>query len=141
MEDEGEHAAFVQAWMDRVAKGLPADQLIQTFERGFAALWGRANQTLGDVTLNAILDRVFVNAAEQFPFLAALETSTTGVRCERLAERAHSFNDDQLAEGLRFMLAEFLTVLGNLTAEILTPALHSELAKVGPARGGQETDP
>jgi hypothetical protein len=28
-------------------------------------------------------------------------------------------------------MTEFLTVLGNLTAEILTPALHSELSKVG----------
>jgi len=31
---------------------------------------------------------------------------------------------------------EFLTVLGNLTAEILTPALHSELLKLAPGEGG-----
>jgi hypothetical protein len=27
------------------------------------------------------------------------------------------------------LLVDFLTVLGNLTAEILTPALHAELSK------------
>ena len=30
---------------------------------------------------------------------------------------------------MRFVLVEFLTVLGNLTAEILSPALHAELAR------------
>ncbi len=37
---------------------------------------------------------------------------------------------------------EFLTVLGNLTDEILTPALHAELSKVAleePGRTGKET--
>jgi len=30
------------------------------------------------------------------------------------------------------VLVEFLTVLGNLTAEILTPELHAELVKITP---------
>ena len=39
-------------------------------------------------------------------------------------------HDSELVEGIRFVLVEFLTVLGNLTAEILTPELHSELSNV-----------
>jgi hypothetical protein len=42
------------------------------------------------------------------------------------------------------VLVEFLTVLGHLTDEILTPALHAELARValeGPgAVGGNDDD-
>jgi hypothetical protein len=36
----------------------------------------------------------------------------------------------ELRRGIRFVLTEFLTVLGNLTAEILTPELHAALSNV-----------
>jgi hypothetical protein len=35
-----------------------------------------------------------------------------------------------LREAIQFVLVELLTVVGNLTAEILTPALHSELSNI-----------
>ncbi len=54
----------------------------------------------------------------------------------------------QLRAAVRFVLVEFLSVLGVLTAEILTPALHAELARLAdkPARaaadaGGQTQQP
>jgi hypothetical protein len=31
---------------------------------------------------------------------------------------------------MRFVLVEFLTVIGNLTAEILSPELHADLGRV-----------
>ena len=40
---------------------------------------------------------------------------------------------------MRFLLVEFLTVLGNLTADILTPALHSELTAVTVRPGASKT--
>jgi hypothetical protein len=134
--DAHEHGACVNAWMERATSGLPPEKLLQAFEQGFAALWGRANRTLADVTLMAILDRVLYISAEQYPFLAALKVESNGIRCQELQVRAESLERDQLAEGIRFVLVEFLTVLGNLTAEILTPALHSELLRVAPGEGG-----
>jgi hypothetical protein len=136
MVDAHEHGACVASWMEQATNGLPPGRLIQAFERGFAALWGRANRTLADVTLMAILDRVLYVAAEQYPFLSALKVEADGLRCQDLQARADSLVLDQLAQGIRFVLVEFLTVLGNLTAEILTPALHSELLKVAPSKGG-----
>jgi hypothetical protein len=102
---------------------------------------GRAGVPLGDVTLMAILDRVLHNAAERFPLLSPLEMDETGVRSDKLRERVDSLPRDQLQEGIRFILTEFLTVLGNLTAEVLTPALHSELSKIasGAAVPGEAT--
>jgi hypothetical protein len=49
-------------------------------------------------------------------------------------------------EGIRFVLVEFLTVLGNLTAGILTAELHAELSHVEPtnavpATKGREVTP
>jgi PAS domain S-box-containing protein len=129
MIDENDHIASVNAWMDRVATGLPPKRLFAAFERDFAALWLRAYQTLGDVTLPAIVDRVLNIAAEQFPMLSALRVEVTGLRGEGLRARAASLPNDQLASAVRFVLLEFLTVVGDLTAEILTPALHAELAR------------
>jgi hypothetical protein len=133
VDKSNDHGTCVDAWMDRAARNLPPERLIQLFEQGFAALWGRAQVTLGAVTLTAIVDRVLYTAAEQFPFLSSLKIEGTGIRYQELKERAGSLPQVSLAEGIRFVLVEFLTVLGKLTAEILTPALHSELSKVAPA--------
>lgn len=135
MTNESDHAARVHAWMESVAKDLPPERLVQVFEQGFAALWRRAHRTLGDITLNAIGDRVLLTAAERFPFLSSLQVESAGLRCQELQGYAGGLSRDWLLEGLRFVLVEFLSVLGNLTAEILTPALHAELSKVGAEEG------
>ena len=48
-----------------------------------------------------------------------------------------------IVAAIRFVLVEFLTVLGNLTAQILTSALHAELSKGHPLAGdtGNTEDP
>jgi len=135
MVDAHEHGACVNAWMERAAKSLPPERLLQAFEQGFSALWGRANRTLGDVTLMAIVDRVLYVATEKYPFLAALQVETTGLRCEEIRKHVRSVPHDELEKAVRFVLIEFLTVLGSLTAEILTPALHSELLKMTSEQG------
>jgi hypothetical protein len=137
MLEANDHSACVDAWMERAAEGLPAARLVQLFERAFDALWRRAHVTLGEVTLGAIVDRVLYSASERHPILATLRLESTGLRCEELAEHAHGLPRAELAEGLRFVLTEFLTVLGNLTAEILTPALHAELSKVAEEDGAE----
>jgi hypothetical protein len=128
--DGNDHRARVDAWMERAAKEAPPGGLFDAFESAFGAMWRRARVTLGDVTLMAILDRVLYTAAERFPLLSPLEMDATGLRSDKFRQRADSLHRDQLGEGIRFILTEFLTVLGNLTAEVLTPALHAELAKV-----------
>ncbi len=130
MFDENDHGACVNAWMERVARGLPPERLIQAFEHAFSVLWSRAYRTLGDVTLTAIVDRVLYQASEEYPILSALKIEAKGLRWE-LHEYAGRMHPEQLSDGLRFVMVEFLTVLGNLTAEILTEPLHAELASVG----------
>ncbi|WP_437718475.1 hypothetical protein WMF45_19820 [Sorangium sp. So ce448] len=136
MRDANEHSACVDAWMDRAARGAPPDRLIQLFERAFNALWWRAHVTLGEVTLGAIVDRVLYYASERSPVLSSLRMESAGIWCVELQERAGGVRRDQIEEGLRFILVEFLTVLGNLTAEILTPALHAELSRVAQEEAG-----
>lgn len=128
--DPSDHGAHVDAWMAQASEGLSREQLVVVFGQGFSALWRRAHQTLGEVTLTAIADRVLYNATEKYPVLSGLALEGAGLRCEELRDRAASLPAEELTAGLRFVLVEFLTVLGNLTAEILTPVLHAELAGI-----------
>jgi len=123
-----EHQIAVTAWLQRVAQGRSVESLIQAFEDTFAALWKRSHLTLGEVTLMAIAERVIHTATEQYPLLASLEIGGSGLTCQGLRSQV-GLPHDQVSAALRFVLVEFLTVLGNLTAQILTPALHAELSK------------
>ena len=71
--DEANHAAYVAAWWTEAARGLPPALLISLFERATSALWRRAEVTLGEVTLTAIVDRVLYTASETYPFLSDVE--------------------------------------------------------------------
>lgn len=135
-----DHRACVDAMMERAGHQLPADRLIRLFQAAFDAVWQRALVTLGTVTLTAIVDRVLYNALERHPVLAALELGGDGIDCGALARRRDGLARQPLADGLREVLVEVLAVIGSLTAEILTPALHAALAAVPDAGGISEPD-
>jgi hypothetical protein len=133
MEDF-DHRLCVNTWIERVVDKASGPQVIDAFESATAALWQRAHLTLGEVTLAAIVKRVLCSAESQFPFLSALKLDETKINCEQLRVTGPSLGLDQLVDGIRFVLVELLTVVGNLTADILTPALHGELCNASPER-------
>ena len=130
MADGRDHTNHVNTWMAQAANGLSSEQMLQLFERAVGALWNRAYLTLGEITLTAIMDRVLYSAAEKFPPFESLKVEPTGIDYRKLHERREVLNERELAEGIRFVIAEFIVVIGSLTAEILTPALHAQLSKV-----------
>lgn len=115
--------------MAGAAKDATSRDLLALFERAISAIWQRAQVTLGDVTLAAIVDRVLYTAAARFLAFEALTVETSGVRFDELTG-VDDLGADELAQAIRFTMIELLTVLGHLTAEILTPALHAELSRV-----------
>jgi hypothetical protein len=106
-----DHDAFVAAWIERATAGRSSHQLVELLELALNALHKSARKMLGEVTLAAIIDRVLYNAAERL-------------------EQSRPPDEAATRDGLRFVIIELLTVLGNLTAEILTPALHKELSQL-----------
>jgi hypothetical protein len=129
--ERGRHSACVDAWLERSGRDLSPEALVRLFEAALGALWARTKTTLGEVTLTAIAERVLHSASETFPLFSSLEVDPArGIRCGDLRERLSSVPDAELVAGIRFVLVEFLTMLGHLTAEILTPELHSELSSV-----------
>ena len=138
MPDAYDHSNYVNTWMKQAAKGLSPEQLLELFEQAMSALWCRAHLTLGDATLTAIMDRVLLNASETFPPFESLEIEANGMDCRKLRQRPDVFDKlGKLEEAIRFVVVEFLVVIGNLTGELLTPALHSELSKIGTRREGK----
>jgi hypothetical protein len=129
MREPSEHTAYVDTWLDRFPKALTPEQLVSAFEQGFTALSQRAQRTLGDVTVSAIAERVLHDVSAQFPLLAALKVEAgVGVQFGELRHRVQPEDAEQIREGMRLTLIQFLAVMGNLTADILTPALHVELS-------------
>jgi hypothetical protein len=122
---KSEHEVCVETWIEEQAQGLTAAQLAALFERAIRVLWQRTERTLGDVTLRAIADRVLHAAPAGTPAHTQLRLEPEGVGLT-----GNVGTPEELTEVMRFFLVEFLTVLGNLTADILTPALHRELQGV-----------
>lgn len=131
MTDRARHAACVDAWLEGSGKDLSSEVLLRLFEAALSALWGRTATTLGEVTLTAIADRVLNNASERFPLFSSLKVEPAGgIPFRELRKAIRSAHDAELVDGIRFVLVDFLTVLGSLTAQILTPELHAELSNV-----------
>jgi hypothetical protein len=134
MVDERDHMKCVSAWLETAACAGPPERLAQLFEEAFGVLWQRAHLTLGGITLTAIVDRVLYSASEQYPVLSSLRVEPTGLQFQEFREHASKERADHLIEAIRFGLTEFLTVLGDLTGDILTPVLHAQLLKVAPKK-------
>ena len=118
------HTAVVEAWV--VALGeRPAGAVLHALERSVAAVWRRAQRTLGDVTLLAIGDRVLGDAIERFPAFDGVELDEGGLACG--AADLDGRDAHEIVSFARFVLSELLAVLGLLTAEVLTPALQAVL--------------
>ncbi len=130
MTEAGTHAHVVEAWLQASS---PRDVGVPELQRALDALWRRARVTLGEITLAAISDRALYDVAERFPPFAAIEVDADGMHCDALRATLSSAAHDDVREAIRYLLVTWLTVLGNLTAEVLTPALHEELANAAAA--------
>jgi hypothetical protein len=124
---ETEHAARVDIWLDRSPRE-PAEACLRALAQVFGVLQARAGLTLGEVTLHAISDRVLHEVREQFPELTSLGVVPAGVVAPDPLAHAPTLDPGRVRQATRVVLVRFLTVVGKLTAEILTPALHAALA-------------
>lgn len=120
----------MDAWFAAASAGVPPARWCELLAHAFEAVWGRAARTLGSVTLMAIGDRVLHTAAEASPLLVSLRLEPTGLELAEFRALARGRDPAEVGEAICLVLVELLTVLGSLTAEILTPGLHVELSKV-----------
>lgn len=123
-----DHTAAVHAWYNRMCEAAPNEDHLALVELAFARVWERAARTLGGVSLAAILDRVLISRVEEEPILTPLRVTLTGLECEGIRSPATTASPAVIAAAMVRLLSEFLSLTGELTAEIMTPALHAVLA-------------
>jgi hypothetical protein len=129
MSNEGRsHDEIVSAWL-KGAEGISSGGVLDLFEDGMQRMLRRVQPTLGETTLAAILARVLYTATERHPFLASLRVKTGGVDFDGVRDGLTAIPADDVTQATQFAMVEFLTVVGHLTAEILTPALHAVLSE------------
>lgn len=122
---EPDARAFVTDWWQRAAADASEGERRRLLEDALGAVWRRARGTLGDITLAAIMERVLSDVADRSDVLRDLTLDDDG-RLRRLP------GDDtdapaETEQALLVVLAELLSVIGRLTADILTPALRAEV--------------
>ena len=133
MIDEKRHGAVVDAWLARAPRGATSLALLELFEAGFKTIWKVTLTTLGELTLTAIADRVVQSSTLRYPVLSGLALDPSGgLDCAALRNRCSSdakISVAELREAIQHVMIAMLTVLGHLTAEILTEELHSKLSR------------
>jgi hypothetical protein len=123
------HSKLVKIWEEKSAAELTQLQHLRLLELGILTLEQTASRTLSNVTLLVIIDRVIRQCIPKHPVLSYISLESNSLSFENRPE-IDSSKALELMEALRFLLIELLTVLGRITAEILTKALHYELLKV-----------
>lgn len=121
------HAGQVELWVSQKLEGRSKDEVIEAFQKAFQRIWDKAELTLGHVTMHAIADRIVHVGREEYPWLSSLQKNQDGIDVTGLTQNASLLLDNDLRQGLTFILAEFLRVLGSLTAEIISSKLHASL--------------
>ena len=140
--NDARHAAAVDAWLARATDHASQVEIVERFGAGFAAVWSPALTALGEVTLRAIAERVLATACARHAFLSAIPLHPNGDARWRavLVARLAAVRRAELIAGLRFGLVELITVLGRLTAEVLSDELHAALRDAGFAPRGEGGD-
>jgi hypothetical protein len=127
---EVSHASVVDEWMGRAFATPGAAEIAPLFGLALRAIWDRAVLPLGEVSLRAITQRVLFGATSRFPVLCALHLSSVPESFDTLTSTEAQADRQRLLAAIRFVLVELLTLIGTLTAEILTVALHDALRAV-----------
>ncbi len=121
------HSKLIKEWEHTNANGLNSDQHVRLLEKAIRAIELRAETTLSVVTLTLILDRVLHESKDRYPLLSEAFIESNRLSFEKMHNHHKSEN---LIEPIRHVLVELLTVLGRITADILTTPLNKELLKV-----------
>lgn len=124
------HANQVNEWDAKICAGLDLKSFVRTYECAIQAVENRSLITLSSVTLKVVVDRALNESIEKFALLSWATVEPERIDLSRLLEKCESYDPTEIRKALRFLLIKILNVLGNITADVLSPALHSELMLV-----------
>ncbi len=124
------HVLCVKNWEDKNAKDLGEGPHVQLFIRALDSIQNVARITLSRVTLKVIIDRVLHQSKAIYPMLGDVKIKDESLNFNDLLAQMDQYDPDLLIPALRHLLIELLSILGRITADILTGPLHKELLSV-----------
>jgi hypothetical protein len=123
-----QHTAFVTAWLAEATADLTPAQVLDLAEEGLNRLWRRVNLSIGVLTLQAILDRAIFVSADLWPPIGRIRVDATGVHCRDLRQDATDEHAAAMIAGFQGLFVNLLTILSDLTADMLTEALYQTIS-------------
>lgn len=120
------HFNHINSLLDKAAEGLPSQGVACLFGQALKNLSHRASLALNNVTLLAILKSVLQQSADKYPVLKKLSVDSSGISVDQFE---HQFSEDdrsELTESFHFLINELLTVLSELTGDILPASMEIE---------------
>jgi hypothetical protein len=115
----------IESWVERI-RALAMESRADALHEGLDALWQRAWRTMGESTL-LIFDRVLSESKKRNPILESLYAEEDGVHLDTWI---HGVDIDIAIDAIGDLVTTFLSTLGDLTGDILTPALDRELSRL-----------
>jgi hypothetical protein len=120
--------------LDGIRWPVPADdvhasggreRVLDCLEECLCAIWMRARVCLGGATLKTLFDRVLNQATPRWPHLNFAEVTCSGIRFDRTCAALEQASDLALVESFTHVLRELVTLLGNLSGQVLAQPLRA----------------
>jgi hypothetical protein len=124
------HKAIVSLWEEKNIKNLRTDQAIQVFGNAIQMIERRCLITLSTVTVYVVLDRIIHQGIEKFPLLIEITIEDGSLNLTKIYQKKNHYELKEINNAFRYLLIELLTVIGNITSEVLSAPLHKELMEV-----------
>jgi hypothetical protein len=125
------HLSRVKIWAESLILNLSNEQLLDLFENAVGSIWRQTALTISDVTINAVFQRAVFLSSENFSILKKLRVDDdkidfTELRAQKLLPR----DSKEISRAFQCLIANFLTIVENLTAGLLTESIYREAFKI-----------
>ncbi len=114
----------IDAWLEQATKNLPAKKIVAVFSHALKALSRKASRSLNQLTLMAIVNRVLFQCKDKFPLLQNLKVDSTGINFDQYQFQLEQADAEELKESFRYLFVELLSILGDLTADVITSGIE-----------------
>ena len=129
-EQSNPHKVLVDLWEEQNTKDLQDEQLIQVYGAAFQSIERSCLSTLSIVTIKVVIDRILHLGSEKYSILSLATFEASGLSLKGLNQNNKNYKTEELKDALSYLLVEFLTVIGNITSDVLTTKLHNKLMEV-----------
>lgn len=114
----------IDAWLEQATRDLPSKKIVAVFSHVLKSLSRKASRSLNQLTLMAIVNRVLYQCKDKFPLLQELKVDSNGINFDQNQYQLEQADPDELKESFRYLFIELLSVLGDLTADVITSELE-----------------